>query len=818
MENGSGRRCTAGEFPGGAVSGVASKRKLPCPVEKPLRSYHTALSVRTERLRHRTLHVGVGSLPAGQDHGLGRSSRALPSPLAWPFLDTASRRLHAGLQSWNHTGMRTDHFAYQQATRVAGLGFLLQLALGLVLLIWGLVGSDTSFEIASTYILPGCLVWIGLGVVFHQHRLERLEALERDELASDRGEESALFEEGDVDVAARRLRLMHTWLMPAVSLSVVVLLVVFAWRDLVWFANLDNPDLDVATFSTGSAVGWQLAVVLALSLVAFIFSRFVAGMAKQAAWQNLRGGAGYMVGNAIVLLAIAVGITFRFFDKPDVLEGITYGITIYMLLVAAEIVLNFVLNLYRPRRPGEVPRPAFDSRILSLFAAPDSIVRSINEAVNYQFGFDITSSWGYQLLLRSFAWLLGFAILVLFLLSMIVIVEPGQQGVRLRGGRIIGDVYEGQVMLKWPWPLESSEVVDTARIREISLNGTPRERRDIIMWDVDEEPREELFLVAMSDLGTDVDLATEKLLRTEKSHEENTDDVPETDAMKGITNEFALIDADVILRYRVKSGGLIEYLSFANDYKPRRSILDMREQALRDIALRVVTQTMSRTPLNEVLSPRGSVLPTELRKRVQKSFDEESTGVEVISLAIPALRPPGEAVRMYEELSVDTQNSMKVLEEARRETNAARSGLVGSVARAHELEKLIKSYNELSGSNHPSDPKVIEARVKIERLLENSRGAISWQISGARMRRWQIHMNARSNAAEVLGQVGSYSAAPRIYRERRIMQVLAETLGRVRSKYVLGVDPGRTTLDVDMQEPDAGLDLGRFLGESEEGN
>ena len=36
--------------------------------------------------------------------------------------------------------MRTDHFAYQQATRVAGLGFLLQLALGLVLLIWGLVG------------------------------------------------------------------------------------------------------------------------------------------------------------------------------------------------------------------------------------------------------------------------------------------------------------------------------------------------------------------------------------------------------------------------------------------------------------------------------------------------------------------------------------------------------------------------------------------------------------------------------------------------------------------------------------------------------
>ena len=95
-----------------------------------------------------------------------------------------------------------------------------------------------------------------------------------------------------------------------------------------------------------------------------------------------------------------------------------------MLLLAAEIALNFVLNLYRPRRPGEVPRPAFDSRILSLFAAPDSIVRSINEAVNYQFGFDITSSWGYQLLLRSGVWLLVFAVGILVALSSIVVVEP----------------------------------------------------------------------------------------------------------------------------------------------------------------------------------------------------------------------------------------------------------------------------------------------------------------------------------------------------------------------------------------------------------
>lgn len=711
--------------------------------------------------------------------------------------------------------MRTDHFAFQQATRVAGLGLLLQAALGLVLLIWGVVGNDTAFEIGATYILPGCLVWIGLVVVFHQHRLERLEALERDELAASTDDDSSLFVEGDVDVGARRLRLMHTWLMPTISLSVVALLLFFAWRTLAWFGNLDNPDLDVSTFSNGANPGWQLAIVLALSLIAFIFSRFVAGMAKQPAWNNLRGGAGYMVGNALVLLALAVGITFRFFEKPEVSEGIGYGLAIYMGLVAAEIVLNFILNLYRPRRQGEVPRPAFDSRILSLFAAPDSIVRSINEAVNYQFGFDITSSWGYKLFLRSIGWLIGFGVIVLFLLSTIVIVEPGQQGVRLRGGRIVGEVYEGQVMVKWPWPFESSQVVDTARVREISLNGIPRERREVIMWDPEEEPRQELFLVAASAHTTEVDRAIEQLLETEASLDVSGGG---TSLGGGLTNQFALIDADVILRYRVKSGGLVEFLSFSNDVRPRRSLLNMRQQALRDMALRVVTQAMSTKPLDEVLSPRDSGLPSQLRQSVQEAFDEANTGIEVISLAIPALRLPGQAARMVEELSIDTQNSMKMLEEARRETDGARGAMVGSVARAHELASAITAYNEMASATSKDDPAVIDARVAIERMFEESRGAISWSISGARMRRWQIHMEARANAKEVLGQVGSYSAAPEIYRQRRIMRVLGETLWMVRAKYVLGVDPSRMTLDIDMQEPDAGLDLGRFLGSGDEGN
>jgi membrane protease subunit HflK len=710
--------------------------------------------------------------------------------------------------------MRTDHLAYQHATRVAGFGLLLQLGIGLVMLVYGFLFSDSAFQIASMPVLVGVLVWISLVIVFHQHRLERLEALERDELAAERGEEGAgIFAEGDTDVASRRLRQMHAWLMPAVSLLVAGLLVWLGWGTLDWFGSLDDPDVQVTPFGVGANLGWQLAITLGLALVAFIFSRFVAGMAARPAWANLRGGAGHMVGNALVLLAVAVGIAFRFFEKPAVLEGIAWGLAIYMLLLAAEIVLNFVLNLYRPRRPGDVPRPAFDSRILSLFAAPDSIVRSINEAVNYQFGFDITSSWGYQLLLRSAVWLLVFAVASLVGLSAIVVVEPGHQAVRLRGGAVVGSVHEGSLFLKWPWPFETVVSMDAAKVREISLNGTPRKVGDVFLWDPNEESDNPLFLVAADPLPGEIARTVDRLV-TEVDAVEDPESPAAADGGSGgpqVSNQFALVDADVILRYRIRQGGLIDHLEFCNDVRPRRSTLDMREQALQDLALRVVTQTLSTLSLEQVISPRGSALPSELRGRVQQAFDEAGTGVEVVSIAIPALRPPNEAVAMFEELSIDTQNTQKTLEEARRMADSSLAALVGDAGLARSLVDRIRNLltmEERQGRDHPD---VIAERVAIQSTLRDSPGMISSFLASARSLRWQIHMEARRNAAEVLGQVASYSAAPELYRQRRIMDVFKESLPGLRAKYVLGVDPGRTDLDFEMQEPAQGLDLRDYL-------
>ncbi|MBX3354814.1 MAG: hypothetical protein KF724_03845 [Phycisphaeraceae bacterium] len=738
--------------------------------------------------------------------------------------------------------MRIDHLAYQQATRVAGFGLLLQLAIGLLLLILGQVLGDTALVGASWYVLPGIAVWVTLIVVFNQHRLERLEALERLEIEAARREGRGVFDQESVvsDAAARRLGLVHKFMVPGVTLLVAGLWLGLGIYALNLYAELDRPGSEADAFRVGSHQGWQLAIAVGLALVSFIFSRFVAGMAKQTAWQNLRGGAGVMVGTALVLLALAVGIVFHVFQQPRAAEVVARCIAWFMVLVAAEALLNFILNLYRPRRPGEYPRPAFDSRVLGLLAAPDNIVRSINEAINYQFGFDITSSWGYQLMLRSFAALLALGTVVLVLLSMVVVVGPGQQAVRLRGGRIVGEVQQATVLIKWPWPLETAHVVDVSQLRTLELGPKPKpiDGRAVNLWaaDASPDPSRQAFLVAapslaaerQRDLGPGSEAAAAlggaaALPQVPPSPMTAATPVrgagrpgqasasPEEQALEDAARGFALVDADVMMSYRIKSDGLLDWLNFANDVRVRRSELDMRERALRAIAMRELSQFLSTQPLDEVLSPRGESLGTALQARIQSAFDRERAGVEVVAVITTMLKPPGEAGEMFESISVETQNARKTLEEARQVVDNTMATLIGDASQATMIVNEILAWQALRNEKGHDDPAVIEGRARLERLLTANPAQAARELAFSASRRWSSQIAVRRSAMEVLGQVESYLAAPELYRQRKTMEVIGQVLAGVRTKFVFGVDPERVQLDLSMQTPDSALNLRDYL-------
>ncbi len=714
--------------------------------------------------------------------------------------------------------MRIDHIAYQRASSVSVLGLFLQLVMGLLLLIYGRSAGDVAFEVASLFALATMPVWIVLAVVFHQHRLERLESMEREDLITARGD-ATIFERstGEQDAAARRLRMMHQWLVPSGSLLVAALLAGFGYFNWTRLAAMQDPGPEGPVFAVGTSLGWQLAMCLAISLAAFIFARFVAGMSQQPAWQSLRGGAGMMVGVALMALATAVGIVFHVFQRTEAIEWVARGLAVVQMAVAAEILLNWILNLYRPRRVGEMPRPAFDSRVLGLLAAPDNLVRSMNEAVNYQFGFDITSSWGYKLLLRSVGGLAALCVVSLVLLSCLVVVGPGQQAVRLRGGSISGRVHQGEILWKLPWPFETAEVVDIAQIRALPLYPMKAKVNKVNLWTDsagDEERRP--YIVAAPRLTEEIrndfgpgsaaggaDPITAAGSTSAAASVESQ--------LQGISDRFALVEADLVLNWRVREDGLLAWLNFASDARIRRVGLQTREAVLREFARREVCQLLSTQPLDQVLSPTGTLLATLIRERLQKTFDAQDMGVEVVSIQIPLLRPPGEAAPMYEEFSIDVQNARKDREEAQRRVGDSMAKLLGDSRMAEPVVSAIDAWRTLRREKGELDPLTVQQRQRVEQLLLESRGLIATQIRQARARRWEQHLVARGTASEVLGQAGAFHAAPELFMERRIMEVMSQGLSGVRQKYVLGVDPAKVRFDIQMQQADSGLNLGDYL-------
>ena len=707
--------------------------------------------------------------------------------------------------------MRIDHLAYQRATNIAGFGFLLQIVVATVLLIFGLRAGDATAEYAAWYLYVGLVVWLGMIIIFNQHKLERLEALEEGELTASGSTGESIFDRSgeEIRTAARRLRLMYKWVMPGASLLVVVLLGILAWVMFDQLSEIAEPTNRLELGLTQSK-GWLIAVGLGFAVICFIFSRYLAGMAALGVWQNLRAGAGVMVGNVIVLMAVVIGTIFRFFEIDSVIWVAAWLIPILMVAVAIEIVLNLILNMYRPRVSGDWPRAAYDSRGLSLLATPDNFVRSINDAVNYQFGFDITSSWGYQLLLRSGAWLTVLGLIVLIGLSTLSVVGGREQGLRLRSGAIVASdgspVRDSGFFWKLPWPLETTALFDVGKVRELPLTPMDRTRRPGFLWEdeIKLAPGEKLepFIVGRSRLGGEL-----------------IDQSATGDGEGDFGGEYALVDMLILMEYRIQSrdsggdSGLLRYLRFGTDRVARRQNLTVREQGLRDLALSEVTRYMATRSLDEVLSDERAEISGSLQKLIQGRFDELGVGVDLLSINIPMIRPSGDAAKDFQDLPLAVQQRDQLVANAERNRITLYTAIVGdtdgvaAIVDAIDLTNDSRQSLDAAISEHGSgSPEAEAARkellsriVQAEQLLQEGGGSAVSLIQSAERDRWIEIMEKRAQADRVKSQVAAYQAAPQLYRQRSIMQTYVRKLQGLR-KYIVGIAPERMNVNVELRD------------------
>ncbi|MBX3391526.1 MAG: hypothetical protein KF787_02650 [Phycisphaeraceae bacterium] len=704
--------------------------------------------------------------------------------------------------------MKADYLTYRKATSVSVLGLVIQTAQALILLIYGVLHRDTVTLSGALIVGFGVPVWLGLSIVFDQHRRERIEALEAEALAQTSGASGSVFDSSgdEFRVASRRLASLYRYFIPAVSLLVGGgLLLAGILRIRVIGSQIKAQEGQIPA-SLSDPDGWAIAVGLGMAVTGFIFARFVSGMAKHPAWANLRGGAAYAVASSLIGLAITVGHFVDYAGTDAVRRHLPIALALLMVLLGAEVFLNFVLDLYRPRKAGENPRPAFDSRVLSFVAAPDRIAKSVSEAINYQLGFDVSSSWFYQLISRRIGALAAVAVLVVWGLSSFTVIQPHQQGMVLRWGSF-SRVIEPGLNVKLPWPMERVEIPDYSRklpdrprevlgytttgVRVLDLGSPPpANTMTAILWTNDHVGEEVYQVVQPSRL--------ESLRMVEPATRRGESGV-------------ALVSVEIPMYYAVRD--VRQFDSFAPP--------EMRDGLLEAVARREIMRFLSHRTVDEVVGGDRASLNEELARSLRSAFERlnpgpdgvgRGAGIEVLFVGITNAHPNKAVSQSFEKVVQADRKMEAKIESARKEEVEILTKVVGSTDLARRLSEEIVTLERMQLEKAAAGA-ITEQELKIQSLLERAGGSASELVARAKAERWTRHMGERGRASRYLGQIVAFEASPAVFRAGEYFDALRAAMAGSRV-FIVSDAVSDLRLQAELQDVDTGVSTFMPRGDS----
>ncbi len=664
--------------------------------------------------------------------------------------------------------MKADYLTYKRARNTSLLGLVIQLGLGLILLIYSIRAGDHAAQSGSFLVLLGVFAWLILAILFDQYRRERVEALEAESFAAADAGVSSVFEEGagELRLAARRLATFNRFVVPATSLLIAAaLLAIGYWR-------FQQGQELVLPGKFEESLHPMLAMVLGLGLgfVGFILARFVSGMSTQTAWRPLGAGAGFAVASALVGASIAVGHFVEYFGNDVVLRYLNVVIPGVMIGLGIESVTNFVWDLYRPRKPGELPRAAFDSRILGAIAAPDLVARSVADAIDYWLGSDRASTWLSELLrLWLFRLVLG-GVLTMWLLSSLVVVQANERAMILRSGKVVAaDVGPG-LHFKMPWPVGTVVRKVAGGVQDVSA-GAPLapSTEETILWTGNHHASRDMsqyfLLVQPSPMFTD----SEAVVAASES------------------SDLSILVAEVPIEFTV--GDIEKYIRLAPSSQNRMEPKQL-EAMLESIARREVMLLFASLTVDEAIDTRRNELSGILTDRIAEAFEfgqieglDGAGAIDVSFVGVVGIHPPEVNVSMrFEQVIEAQQNQISMLEDAKAQAEASLIRVAGD---SEAALKIIEELDRLEAMDHTDQEAVIAQRVSIDGLLDEAGGEAAAIIHRASAQRWALHMGARTRAQRYQGQLASYEAAPEVYIASLWFDTLKELMSSARV-YITG--------------------------------
>ena len=400
-----------------------------------------------------------------------------------------------------------------------------------------------------------------------------------------------------------------------------------------------------------------LAFVCALTLsFTMLGGIFLSGQSHVVEFRWLRPvGAWLMAGGTIMICSLVSALLVQtgkgHFD--DVLSKIVF---FALILLAAELVINFISEFYRPRAKVEM-RPEYESHLLAFFTEPGGVMRNLADSLDYQFGFKVSKTWIYGFISRALLPALLVWAILFWISTIIAEVRPGELALR----SVLGAVSNKQapltpgVYFKLPYPLEKIITVNVETVNEVFVGAK---------FEKDGHEVKPGLLLWTSEHGKDSDkgylVANDAVAGTVKGGEQNE-----------MAKAVSILEVTLPVHYKVKKEKLYEYVF---NFESIRALLI-------DISTQEATRYFASTDFMKDLSSARTDIMEELRKRIQKSLDQLDAGILITNVNMNDAHPP------VKEVVPAFQDVLAAKEEAKKTIYIAEGEAAKTVAEG-EIESL----------------------------------------------------------------------------------------------------------------------------------
>ncbi len=705
--------------------------------------------------------------------------------------------------------MAHDQQTYRRGAAACLLGFAVQLALAMAMLLAGFWMDNTrwpqgtvSLYALTWYLFAALPIWVILMITFNEQRRERIETLEAQALSKSDAAAAKLFDDHADDLALARKRLANVfkWGVPVLASAVAgFLIIVGAVLTLKAYGRLQSDGIKPMPADVNTSV--LMVLTAAVAFIAFTVARYLAGMTKVKEWQLLRGGAGHLMGGALIAILLLAASVLAHLGSLTLFAAMSVVIPAIMVLLGVEIVIAFLLGFYRPRKPGEAVRTPFDSRLLGWLISPESLGRIVSETINYQFGFEVSRSWFYQLLSRSVTWMIVFGVVTLLLMSCLVIVHPEEQAIITRFGRIVGegdDAVKGPGLhFKLPWPISTRKSYPTGRIQEIFVGSvkTKLKHTDSLLWTTPHGPEKEEWLITAPSPAPEGGASG----RMDRGRE-TADGKKAEEENRGLE----LAGAEIVVQYRIAN--LLDYVKSAGD--PMGVLATLVE---REVNRYFVSHDL------DMLIARGRVeAAAQLEKRIQAEADRHKLGVKIAYVGLKSIHPPqdGEVALKFLEQIGALQESESLIEKAKQEATETYAGVAGTMEKALLIGALIHEANALNGEIETlhRDPaatpekiadlakKRADKEIQIIAAIADSPGEAAERIYAARADRWERVNSERGKTLKFLAEMAAYQNARRYYATKLYLDVLVTGMSDRRKYIITAKQTAPLMLEIDLTD------------------